>query len=222
MQLSGIYAITDDELLPEHSLLAAVESALSAGISLLQYRSKRGSNNSRQNIAIELLALCKRYQIPLIINDDVELCLTINADGVHLGQQDATLEVARQRLGAKALIGVTCHASIESAIVAERAGADYVAFGLFFKSATKPQAPPASLEILGKAKVALSIPIVAIGGINAENGAAVFDAGADMLAIIDGIFGDEEIAQQTEDLVNISNQSQARASQSVQKNRTTR
>lgn len=210
MQLSGIYAITDDALLPEHSLLTAVETALAGGISLLQYRSKSGTSDSRQNVAIELLALCKRYQIPLIINDDVELCLAVNADGVHLGQQDAAPAFARQRLGPKAIIGVSCHASLESAIAAERFGADYVAFGRFFNSVTKPQAPLASLEILGKARAALSIPIVAIGGINAENGAAVFEAGADMLAVIDGIFGNEKIAKRVEDLVNISNQSQGR------------
>lgn len=205
MQLSGIYAITDDILLPEHSRLAAVEAALGAGISLLQFRSKIGTADSRLKSAIELLDLCKAYQVPLIINDDVELCLAAKADGVHLGRQDATLEIARARLGPKAIIGVTCHASIERALKAQLATADYVAFGRFFDSATKPQAPPAQLEMLGRAKAALSVPIVAIGGINAENGAAVLAAGADMLAVIDAIFGGAQVTKRTEALVKISN-----------------
>lgn len=209
MQLSGIYAITDDILLPEHSRLAAVAAALGAGISLLQFRSKSGTSESRLQAAIELLDLCKVYHVPLIINDDVDLCLAAAADGVHLGQQDAALEIARSRLGPAAIIGVTCHSSIDSALQAQTAGADYVAFGRFFDSATKPEAPPAKLEILGQAQAALSIPIVAIGGINAENGAEVLAAGADMLAVIDAIFGDDEqVRQRTEDLVRISNQLQ--------------
>lgn len=209
MQLSGIYAITDDILLPEPTRLEAVAAALGAGISLLQFRSKSGTRASRLKAAIELLVLCRAHHVPLIINDDVDLCLAADADGVHLGQRDAALESARTRLGPAAIIGVTCHSSVVSAVQAQLAGADYVAFGRFFDSATKPEAPPAQLEILGQAKAALSIPIVAIGGINAENGADVLAAGADMLAVIDAIFGDDQqVRQRTGALVRISKQSQ--------------
>lgn len=209
MQLSGIYAITDDILLPEPTRLEAVAAALGAGISLLQFRSKSGTRASRLKAAIELLVLCRAHHVPLIINDDVDLCLAADADGVHLGQRDAALESARTRLGPAAIIGVTCHSSVDSAVQAQLAGADYVAFGRFFDSATKPEAPPAQLEILGQAKAAVSIPIVAIGGINAENGAGILAAGADMLAVIDAIFGDnEQVRQRTEALVRISNQLQ--------------
>ncbi len=209
MQLSGIYAITDDILLPEPTRLEAVAAALGAGISLLQFRSKSGTRASRLKAAIELLVLCRAHHIPLIINDDVDLCLAADADGVHLGQRDAALESARTRLGPAAIIGVTCHSSVDSAVQAQLAGADYVAFGRFFDSATKPEAPPAQLAILGQAKAALSIPIVAIGGINAENGADVLAAGADMLAVIDAIFGDDQqVRQRTGALVRISKQSQ--------------
>ena len=209
MQLSGIYAITDDILLPEPTRLEAVAAALGAGISLLQFRSKSGTRASRLKAAIELLVLCRANHVPLIINDDVDLCLAADADGVHLGQRDAALESARTRLGPAAIIGVTCHSSVDSAVQAQLAGADYVAFGRFFDSATKPEAPPAQLEILGQAKAALSIPIVAIGGINAENGADVLAAGADMLAVIDAIFGDDQqVRQRTGALVRISKQSQ--------------
>ena len=209
MQLSGIYAITDDILLPEPTRLEAVAAALGAGISLLQFRSKSGTRASRLKAAIELLVLCRAHHVPLIINDDVDLCLAADADGVHLGQRDAALESARTRLGPAAIIGVTCHSSVDSAVQAQLAGADYVAFGRFFDSATKPEAPPAQLAILGQAKAALSIPIVAIGGINAENGADVLAAGADMLAVIDAIFGDDQqVRQRTGALVRISKQSQ--------------
>lgn len=209
MQLSGIYAITDDILLPEPTRLEAVAAALGAGISLLQFRSKSGTRASRLKAAIELLVLCRAHHVPLIINDDVDLCLAADADGVHLGQRDAALESARTRLGPAAIIGVTCHSSVDSAVQAQLAGADYVAFGRFFDSATKPEAPPAQLEILGQAKAVLSIPIVAIGGINAENGADVLAAGADMLAVIDAIFGDDQqVRQRTGALVRISKQSQ--------------
>ena len=208
MQLSGIYAITDDILLPEPTRLKAVAAALGAGISLLQFRSKSGTRASRLKAAIELLVLCRAHHVPLIINDDVDLCLAADADGVHLGQRDAALESARTRLGPAAIIGVTCHSSVDSAVQAQLAGADYVAFGRFFDSATKPEAPPAQLAILGQAKAALSIPIVAIGGINAENGADVLAAGADMLAVIDAIFGDnQQVRQRTGALVRISKQS---------------
>jgi len=209
MQLSGIYAITDDILLPEPTRLEAVAAALGAGISLLQFRSKSGTRASRLKAAIELLVLCRAHHVPLIINDDVDLCLAADADGVHLGQRDAALESARTRLGPAAIIGVTCHSSVDSAVQAQLAGADYVAFGRFFDSATKPEAPPAQLAILGQAKAALSIPIVAIGGINAENGADVLAAGADMLAVIDAIFGyNQQVRQRTGALVRISKQSQ--------------
>ncbi|HIF86375.1 MAG TPA: thiamine phosphate synthase [Gammaproteobacteria bacterium] len=209
MQLSGIYAITDDILLPEPTRLEAVAAALGAGISLLQFRSKSGTRASRLKAAIELLVLCRAHHVPLIINDDVDLCLAADADGVHLGQRDAALESARTRLGPAAIIGVTCHSSVDSAVQAQLAGADYVAFGRFFDSATKPEAPPAQLAILGQAKAVLSIPIVAIGGINAENGADVLAAGADMLAVIDAIFGDDQqVRQRTGALVRISKQSQ--------------
>ena len=149
MQLSGIYAITDDILLPEPTRLEAVAAALGAGISLLQFRSKSGTRASRLKAAIELLVLCRAHHVPLIINDDVDLCLAADADGVHLGQRDAALESARTRLGPAAIIGVTCHSSVDSAVQAQLAGADYVAFGRFFDSATKSEAPPAQLEILG-------------------------------------------------------------------------
>ena len=146
-----------------------------------------------------------RYQVPLIINDNVELCNEVDADGVHLGKQDSSFEQARVQLSADKIIGITCHDSVVAAVSAEEAGADYVAFGRFFTSETKPNASPAPIEVLTEAKKKLSIPIVAIGGINAENGAALIAAGADMLAVINAMFADESVSQRTTELVALFN-----------------
>lgn len=198
-KLRGVYAITDDALLPGRHLLSQVEQALAAGISLLQYRSKPSSNGSgddkggdaerRRQEAKSLAALCARYQVPLIINDDVALAQQAGAAGVHVGTADASVAEARARLGPHAIVGATCHADLQLAIAAERAGADYVAFGRFFPSRTKPHAPSAPLSLLGEAKARLGIAVVAIGGIDGENGAAAVKAGADILAAVHAVFG---------------------------------
>ena len=191
--LRGVYAITDENLLAGPALFAAVEEALSAGLALLQYRNKSADWRSKCAEAAQLLHLCQRYDTPLLINDDVELCLEVGAAGVHLGQADTKLAQARQSLGESALIGITCHSDLHLALRAQDAGADYVAFGRFFPSHTKPNAPPASIQVLQQAKAQLSIPIVAIGGINTENGQALVTAGADMLAVIHTLFASPDV-----------------------------
>ncbi len=203
MQFAGIYAITDENLLAPDQLLAAVEIALNAGICMLQYRSKTGSDADRLEMARALQKLCTACAVPLIINDAVNLCEAVGAAGVHLGRQDSELRQARRQLGPAAIIGVTCHASLPLALAAEQAGADYVAFGRFFPSHTKPQAPAAALSLLTQARRELTVPIVAIGGINAENGAAVRQAGADMLAIVHAIFGSSDVGASVHKLVQL-------------------
>ena len=203
MPYSGIYAITDDFLLPQAKLLVGVEAALAGGVALIQYRSKINTSADRLTYARKLLELCKHYDVPLIINDDVSLCASIGAAGVHLGREDDNIEKARQHLGETAIIGITCHDSIELAVEAEKNGASYVAFGRFFPSRTKPDASAADLRILTQARAMLSIPIVAIGGINAENGAAVLRAGAHILAVINALFGSETIHSNTKALVSL-------------------
>lgn len=194
--LRGVYAITDENLLQGPALFAAVEEALRAGLALLQYRNKSADWQSRCAEAATLLRLCCDYDTPLVINDDVELCLEVGAAGVHLGQGDTNLAQARRRLGADAIIGITCHSDLSLALRAQAAGADYVAFGRFFPSLTKPHAPPASIQVLQQAKAQLGIPIVAIGGINAENGQALVTAGADMLAVIHTLFASPAVQAQ--------------------------
>lgn len=203
MKFSGIYAITDDAQLSANQLLHKVELALDGGIALLQYRSKTTVTESKQRIARELAQLCANYQVPLLINDDPQLALHAGAQGVHLGQSDGDIASARKLMGQDAIIGVTCHASLEKALRAEAAGANYVAFGRFYPSQTKPEAPAAELALLREAKQKLSLPIVAIGGINPENGAATIAAGADMLAVIHSLFGEEDVSANADRLVSL-------------------
>lgn len=203
MKFSGIYAITDDALLQAEQLLQRVELALQAGIALLQYRSKTATREDKQRIASELARLCASYRVPLLINDDPQLALESGAQGVHLGQRDGDIGAARKLLGDDAIIGFTCHASLEKASAAEAAGADYVAFGRFFPSSTKPEAPPAELTLLSEAKQKLTLPIVAIGGINPENGAAAIAAGADMLAVIQSLWGESDVSSNATRLVSL-------------------
>lgn len=182
----GLYAITPD-CADFALLLAQVEAALSGGAQVIQLRDKRRRFNPAQ--ARRLLELCHAHQVPLIINDDLELAARIGADGVHLGREDADVCQARARLGSEASIGSSCYADLDLAIRAVQNGATYVAFGAFFPSPTKPKAPLAPIELLASAKAVLTCPIVAIGGITPENGALLLEAGADLLAAIDGIFG---------------------------------
>jgi len=165
-----------------------VEQAIFGGVRIIQYRDKSNDVTRRHAEATALHKVCQRHSIPLIINDDVTLAATVQADGVHLGHDDLKLQQARNMLGSNAIIGVSCYNQLDLAIQAEQGGADYVAFGSFFKSTTKPLATIATNALLQQAKNKLKIPIVAIGGITPENGAELLDAGADSLAVINGVF----------------------------------
>jgi thiamine-phosphate pyrophosphorylase len=191
--LKGLYAITDRHLATAGGIAWQVEQALLGGARLIQYRDKGTDHRRRLEEAEALLHCCRHHSVPLIINDDVELAAEIGADGVHLGNEDTALAAARQRLGRDALLGLSCYNDLERALAAQTAGADYVAFGSFFSSPIKPGAAPAEIELLRQARQKLTIPIVAIGGITADNGAQLVRAGADMLAVISGVFGQTDI-----------------------------
>jgi thiamine-phosphate pyrophosphorylase len=182
----GLYAITDG---PRVDLLTACEAALRGGAAVLQYRDKSADMERRRSEAAALAALCARYGAPLIINDDVELAAVIGAAGVHLGEHDGDLARARARLGNGAIIGVSCYDSLERARELAAAGADYLAFGAFFVSPTKPQARRAAPGLLDAA-AALGKPLVAIGGITPDNARPLIEAGADFIAVVAGVFGD--------------------------------
>nr|WP_016393491.1 thiamine phosphate synthase [Pseudomonas plecoglossicida]EPB95535.1 thiamine-phosphate pyrophosphorylase [Pseudomonas plecoglossicida NB2011] len=187
MKLRGLYAITDSQLLAGR-FLSHVEAALEGGVCLLQYRDKTDDAARRLREAEALMKLCERYGTRLIINDDAELAARLGV-GVHLGQTDGPLTPARALLGRHAIIGSTCHAELDLARQAASEGASYVAFGRFFNSVTKPGAPAANVELLEQARAQVSLPIAVIGGITLDNAAPLVDHGADLLAVIHGLFG---------------------------------
>ena len=189
----GLYAITDSNLIPSDQQIEAVALAIQGGAMMVQYRNKGGDESQRQWEAQDLVNLCRPLGVPLIINDDIKLAQLVRAHGVHLGKEDPQIAEARKALGPNAIIGVSCYNEIERAIAAEQAGADYVAFGSFFPSSTKPKAVHADITLLCEAKKRLKIPVVAIGGITAENGKQLIEAGADLLAVIHGVFGQSDI-----------------------------
>ena len=192
-RLTGLYAIADTQYLDDKRLLPAVGEALAGGARIIQYRDKKHVAADRARQATELASLCRQHGALFIINDDVELAKQVQAAGVHLGREDASLAQARAQLGPEAIIGVSCYNDLARAVKAQAEGADYVAFGSFFPSRTKPQAVRAGLELLCEAKQKLRIPVVAIGGITHENGAHLLAAGANALAVIEGVFGQDDV-----------------------------
>ncbi|KKO17296.1 MULTISPECIES: thiamine phosphate synthase [Pseudomonas] len=195
MKLRGLYAITDSQLLAGR-FLSHVEAALEGGVCLLQYRDKSDDAARRLREAEGLLKLCERYGTQLLINDDAELAARLGV-GVHLGQTDGPLTPARALLGRQAIIGSTCHASLELATQAANEGASYVAFGRFFNSVTKPGAPAANIELLEQARAQVKLPIAVIGGITLDNAAPLVAHGADLLAVIHGLFGADSAQEVT-------------------------
>lgn len=194
-RLRGLYAIADTLYLGDAVLAAAVGQALRGGARVIQYRDKTHAAAKRLRAAQTLRALCADYAAAFIVNDDVSLALAARADGVHLGREDATIDAARLALGADALIGVSCYNDWQRAERAVRRGADYLAFGSFFPSRTKPHAVRAEPALLRAARSRFDLPLVAIGGITPDNGAALIDAGADALAVISGVFDRPDIEQ---------------------------
>lgn len=188
----GLYAVTDESR-SGPDLVQQVAHAIHGGAVMVQYRDKHSDPGQRLWQANDLQMLCHSLQVPLIVNDDIELARQCRAAGVHLGKDDATIAMARAALGEQAIIGVSCYNSLAMAQSAQAAGADYIAFGSFFVSPTKPDAIRADLALLREAQAALTIPIVAIGGISVENGGALIDAGAALLAVVSGLFGAADI-----------------------------
>jgi len=182
----GLYAITPEE--PDtQELLWRAEVVLDQGAVLMQYRNKSANAELRLEQALGLKLLCLPYGVPLIVNDDIELAGGMRADGVHLGAADGDISAARARLGGNALIGVSCYADIEQARTAASQGADYIAFGAFYDSATKPQAQHADIRVLREARK-FGLPLVAIGGIQPDNVRQLRVAGADLVAVISGLW----------------------------------
>lgn len=182
---TGLYLITPDET--DGARLLARVAPLLPFAACLQYRNKRADAAQRERQAFDLRVLCRDAGLPLIVNDDVALAARIGADGVHLGEHDGDVSEARARLGHNAIIGVSCYDDILRAEAAARAGADYIAFGAFFPSPTKPHARRASLALL-QAAAGLGLSRVAIGGVTPDNARPLVAAGADLIAVISGVF----------------------------------
>ena len=191
--LRGLYAITPSGAATEH-LVARVKAALEGGAALVQYRAKGVSPAMALVQARALLKACREAGAPLVINDSIELAAAVGADGVHLGRDDASVREARICLP-HGLIGVSCYDDPERARSAAREGADYVAIGSVFPSATKPGAVRAPLALIAAAREASGLPVAAIGGITADNVAAVAAAGADMAAVIAAVFDAADVAE---------------------------
>ncbi|MEE9423610.1 MAG: thiamine phosphate synthase [Methylococcales bacterium] len=205
---SGLYIITDHSL-PDQQIINTTQAALSAGANVVQLRHKISdavqSEFQSRTLALAqvLLTLCHHYQVPLIINDDPQLAVQAGADGVHLGKDDTDITSARQQLGDQAIIGVSCYNSLELALQAQAKGANYIAFGRFFSSASKPDATPADIQLLSQARYQINIPIIAIGGITPENAGLLLDAGADYLAVIQGIYGQPDPSLAARNYLNV-------------------
>ena len=182
----GLYLITPDEA-DTARLLARTAPLLAAGAAWLQYRNKSAGGALRHEQASALQELCLQAGVPLIVNDDVRLARAVGAAGVHLGEDDGDIAAARVLLGAEAIIGSSCYDQLALAEVAVAAGADYVAFGAFFATRSKTGTRRADPRLLGEA-AALGVPRVAIGGITPDNARSLVEAGADLVAVISGVY----------------------------------
>ena len=192
MQIKGLYAVTPD-ILNTELLCEKVEKVLQGGASLVQYRNKAADAGLRLRQATALLVLCRSFNVPLIINDHLDLCAQIDADGLHLGATDCDLGAARRLLGEHKILGASCYNRLDLAVQAETAGASYVAFGACFSSSTKPDALNASSSLFAEAKHKIKIPLVAIGGITLQNASQVIQAGASAIAVLDALFNAEDV-----------------------------
>jgi len=194
-RIAGLYAVTRTPASDLSRLLAEVTAALAGGTRVVQLRDKTSDFAARLEAALCLNALCRAHRALFLVNDDVAVAQASGAHGVHLGREDTAIEAARARLGATAIIGASCYNRLDLARRAVLRGADYVAFGRFFPSATKPEAAPAKIELLRRARRELNVPLVAIGGITVDNGAALIAAGAHALAVVGGLFDAEDVTE---------------------------
>ena len=189
----GLYAITAAADTDPVRLADRVDAAIDGGAAMVQFRAKDLAGRERYATAALLLDTCRARRVPLIVNDDPALAAGIEADGVHVGRDDGDVLSARRIVGDRSIVGVSCYDRLDLALAAAGDGATYVAFGSFFASPTKPRAVPAPIRLLADAREKIDLPIVAIGGVTAGNGAALVEAGADFLAAIDGVFGGEDV-----------------------------
>ena len=191
-KINGLYAITP-ELENTTDLLDKTRQVLEGGAQLIQYRNKSASRTLLKEQAGLLLLLCREYRVPLIINDHLDLAVEIDADGLHVGQQDAPVFNVRNQLGCNKIVGASCYNNLDLALQAEKEGADYVAFGAFFPSLTKPNTVSVTVSLIGEAKKRITVPIVGIGGIRLTNARTVIQGGCAAIAVCNDLFQSENI-----------------------------
>ena len=189
-----LYLVTDEYCLPPgRNLFDAVEEALQAGVTLVQYREKNGQGKGMLEKARKLIALCHKYNVPLLVNDRLDIAILSGADGVHLGLDDIPVAEARRLAGEDFLIGATAH-NVEEALAAEKAGADYLGCGAVFATHTKKDTVPLGLDGLQAIRQAVRIPIAGIAGITLDNYRLVLGAGANGIAVVSAILGAPDIS----------------------------
>jgi len=195
-RLKGLYVITDDNLTPNESIYTQVDDTLKGGASIVQLRDKKSSDEEIKIKAIKLQELCKKYDALFVLNDKIDLAIKLQCDGLHIGKSDHDrFETIRSNFDG--IIGVSCYGDISLAKKFENLGADYVAFGSFFTSPTKPDSNIVPLEILSQAKKELNIPVCAIGGITINNLEKVIIQNPDMVSVISDIWNSENIQNQS-------------------------
>ena len=195
--IKGLYAITPDTA-DLNTLVHKTQLVIEGGAFMVQYRSKIQDRAVKIQQCAAILRLCREYGVPCIVNDDVEMCRILEADGVHLGENDDNIAEVRHILGEDAIIGSSCYDQLDRAKQAQKEGATYVAFGAVFPTPTKPNAPRATLALLREAKREIHIPIVAIGGITVNNAHDVIEAGVDAIAVITSLFEAKTIKETAE------------------------
>lgn len=195
-----LYAVTDRHYLHDKTLEEAVKEAIDGGITFVQLREKNMDHEDFKEEALRIQSLCHQYQIPFVIDDDVDLAVEICADGVHVGQSDLEALEARKKIGSDKILGVSA-GTVEEAIKAEKAGADYLGVGAVFPTGSKDDATPVSHDTLKAICNAVSIPVIAIGGITRDNVRELEGAGIVGIAVISAIFAKDNITSATEDLL---------------------
>ena len=191
--MKGLYLVTPDWDDTE-ALIKATEIALTVGVGLLQYRHKTASGELRLEQASALLTLCRQHNVPFIVNDHIDLCLKLDADGIHVGGTDASVAVVRTLLGKDKILGASCYGDFSLAEQAQIAGASYVAFGGFYPSRVKKYEVSTPASIVSKAKAELTVPVCVIGGMTPENAKPLLKEGADMVAAISSVYSAADIA----------------------------
>lgn len=195
-KLNGLYVITDNELTPTEDILDKVELALKGGATIIQLRDKKSSPEIMKQVAIYIQQLCDDFGALFVLNDDIELACELQCGGLHIGKSDhERFDEIREKFNG--VIGVSCYGDVDMAKEFEQKGADYVAFGSFFTSPTKPSSNIISLDVLSKAKDSLNIPVCAIGGINTQNVDEVMKHKPDMVSLIHDIWSADDITKQS-------------------------